>query len=189
MYRPFILFTWLLLLVSLSDSIGQSSENQWFIEGALSIQDRKLHGASVSLQHTGIRTITDKDGRFELKGTTSGNFLLIIHGLGFSDFDTLLHLEAGKTTLLDLKLDPGYCEMPQLEIFSSRYDAMRNLPGAASLVTAEQIEKIQPLSSNEVLRKVGGVHVVDEEGLGLRPNIGFRGLDPDRLRVVRVLED
>ncbi|MBK7886979.1 MAG: TonB-dependent receptor [Bacteroidetes bacterium] len=189
MYRPFILFTWLLLLVSLSDSIGQSSENQWFIEGALSIQDRKLHGASVSLQHTGIRTITDKDGRFELKGTTSGNFLLVIHGLGFSDFDTLLHLEAGKTTLLDLKLDPGYCEMPQLEIFSSRYDAMRNLPGAASLVTAEQIEKIQPLSSNEVLRKVGGVHVVDEEGLGLRPNIGFRGLDPDRSRYVMVLED
>ncbi len=189
MYRPFTLITWLLLLVSLSDSIGQSSENQWFIEGTLSIQDRKLHGASVSLQHTSIRTITDNNGRFELKGNASGNFLLVIHGLGFSDFDTLLHLEPGKAEVIDLKLEPGYCEMPQLEVFSSRYDAMRNLPGAASLVTAEQIEKIQPLSSNEVLRKVGGVHVVDEEGLGLRPNIGFRGLDPDRSRYVMVLED
>jgi Fe(3+) dicitrate transport protein len=46
-----------------------------------------------------------------------------------------------------------------------------------------------PLTGNEVLRKVTGVHVVDEEGIGLRTNIGIRGLDPDRSRTVLMLED
>jgi Fe(3+) dicitrate transport protein len=36
---------------------------------------------------------------------------------------------------------------------------------------------------------VAGVHVVDEEGAGMRINIGIRGLDPDRSRSVLVLED
>ncbi|MCK7508582.1 MAG: hypothetical protein MZV70_34000 [Desulfobacterales bacterium] len=33
---------------------------------------------------------------------------------------------------------------------------------------------------NEALRKVPGVFARDEEGFGLRPNIGIRGLNPTR---------
>ena len=51
------------------------------------------------------------------------------------------------------------------------------------------IKKIAPTSSNEVFRKVPGLNVVDEEGAGLRLNVGVRGLDPDRSRNVLMLED
>jgi len=40
-----------------------------------------------------------------------------------------------------------------------------------------------------VIRSISGINVVDEEGLGLRANIGIRGLDPDRSRTVLMLED
>jgi Fe(3+) dicitrate transport protein len=42
---------------------------------------------------------------------------------------------------------------------------------------------------NEALREVPGVVVRDEDGLGLRPNIGIRGLDPTRSRKVHIMSD
>jgi len=63
------------------------------------------------------------------------------------------------------------------------------VPGSADVITAEEIERTKAVSLNEVMRGVSGVHVVEEEGIGLRPNVGFRGLDPDRSRSVLVLED
>jgi Fe(3+) dicitrate transport protein len=40
-----------------------------------------------------------------------------------------------------------------------------------------------------MFKKVSGINVVDEEGAGLRANIGIRGLDPDRSRNVLMMED
>jgi Fe(3+) dicitrate transport protein len=40
-----------------------------------------------------------------------------------------------------------------------------------------------------MFKKVTGINVVDEEGAGLRANIGMRGLDPDRSRNVLMMED
>jgi Fe(3+) dicitrate transport protein len=63
------------------------------------------------------------------------------------------------------------------------------IPGSVSSVSAKEIRLLAPVSSNEVFRRVPGLNVVDEEGVGLRANVGIRGLDPDRSRTVLVLED
>lgn len=78
--------------------------------------------------------------------------------------------------------------MPQIEVIGQQ-DRFVRVPGSAELINFRQIQNISQLSGNEVIRSVSGVHVVDEEGLGLRANIGIRGLDPDRSRTVLVLED
>jgi Fe(3+) dicitrate transport protein len=62
-------------------------------------------------------------------------------------------------------------------------------PVEAFTVSEEDLKRQQPLSANDVLQRVPGVTVRAEEGMGLRPNIGFRGLSPDRSRAVLVLED
>jgi Fe(3+) dicitrate transport protein len=79
-------------------------------------------------------------------------------------------------------------DMPHIEVIGSA-DRISQIPGSAKLVRSDQIRRIKPISGNEIVRFVPGVHVVDEEGLGLRANIGFRGLDPDRSRTVLLLED
>ncbi|MEZ4771646.1 MAG: TonB-dependent receptor [Bacteroidia bacterium] len=80
-------------------------------------------------------------------------------------------------------------EMPQVSIFQKSYGLFNHIPGSVGYLDKKIITRIQPLSGNEVFRKVPGIHVVDEEGLGLRANIGIRGLDPDRSRSVLILED
>ncbi len=61
--------------------------------------------------------------------------------------------------------------------------------GSAHIVDAAELEQSRVFSVNEALRKVPGVHVRDEEGLGLRPNIGIRGMNPTRSTKVLLLED
>lgn len=78
--------------------------------------------------------------------------------------------------------------MPQIEVIGSP-DRITQIPGSAKLIGSDQIRRTTPVSGNEIIRFMPGVHVVDEEGLGLRANIGFRGLDPDRSRTVLLLED
>jgi len=62
-------------------------------------------------------------------------------------------------------------------------------PGSAHVLAAEELEQSRVLSVNEALRRVPGVVVRDEEGFGLRPNIGIRGLNPSRSTKVLLLED
>ncbi len=62
-------------------------------------------------------------------------------------------------------------------------------PGSAHVVDKADLESARVLSVNEALRKVPGIVVRDEEGFGLRPNIGIRGLNPTRSTKVLLLED
>jgi len=78
--------------------------------------------------------------------------------------------------------------LPELQVIGS-VDRLRHLPGSATLLSARQINGVQSRNVNEVLRRVPGIHVRDEEGLGLRPNIGIRGLNPTRSTAVLLLED
>lgn len=78
---------------------------------------------------------------------------------------------------------------PQIDIIGRSPALINRIPGSAALISNDLLAQTKPLSGNEVLRKVSGVHVVDEEGIGLRTNIGIRGLDPDRSRTVLMLED
>lgn len=62
-------------------------------------------------------------------------------------------------------------------------------PGSTALVTQTELDNARVFNVNEALRKIPGLVVRDEEGIGLRPNIGVRGLNPTRSTKVLLLED
>jgi Fe(3+) dicitrate transport protein len=66
---------------------------------------------------------------------------------------------------------------------------LNSVPGSAELITKEDLEISQPQTANEALRRVSGVSIRDEEGLGLRQNISIRGVSGDRSRKILLLED
>lgn len=80
-------------------------------------------------------------------------------------------------------------EILEVTVIGDEERAVENVPGSASVITEEDLEQQKPLTSNEVLQTLPGVHVNDEEGMGLRPNISIRGLDGNRSRKVLILED
>ncbi len=78
--------------------------------------------------------------------------------------------------------------LPQVEVFAKDID-YKKTPGSAFVIESNVIEESRVFNVNEALRKVPGVHVREEEGVGLRPNIGIRGMNPTRSTKVLLLED
>ena len=64
-----------------------------------------------------------------------------------------------------------------------------SIPGSAGILDAEVLQEARVFTVNEALRKVPGVFARDEEGFGLRPNLGIRGLNPTRSSKLLLLED
>lgn len=79
-------------------------------------------------------------------------------------------------------------ELTEITILASR-DRLAKAPVGLQTLSAADLARSRVLTINEALRKIPGVFARDEEGFGLRPNIGIRGLNPARSSKVLLLED
>ncbi|MCA9536109.1 MAG: TonB-dependent receptor [Myxococcales bacterium] len=61
--------------------------------------------------------------------------------------------------------------------------------GSVQQLSAEVLDAYDYDDINSALQQVPGVYVRQEDGFGLRPNIGLRGTTPDRSRKVTLMED
>ncbi len=64
-----------------------------------------------------------------------------------------------------------------------------DIPGSAHLIGQEELKTFLQSDVMRVLRTVPGVYLQEEDGFGLRPNIGIRGSGLDRSARVALLED
>lgn len=68
-------------------------------------------------------------------------------------------------------------------------DGVRTLLGSGALVDSDQISNEVLVDINQALRTVPGIYIQEEDGYGLRPNIGIRGATSERSSKISLLED
>ncbi len=134
-------------------------------------------------------TQSDAQGNYQLE-LFAGEYQIRAVLAGFSIAEQKLSLTA--TVTLDFTLRPGQFTENVSVIateLASTQEEQRRISGSIEIIDARTLETTRPLNFNEALRKAPGVYTRDEEGLGLRPSIGLRGLDPNRSAKVLLLED
>lgn len=81
--------------------------------------------------------------------------------------------------------------MPTLEVIRIVGDATPVLleqTGSVVLINREQIEQIQPLSTEDILRRIPGINIKSEEETSIVSNFGMRGLSASESKSL-ILED
>ncbi|WP_440053172.1 TonB-dependent receptor family protein [Pseudoalteromonas sp. T1lg65] len=71
----------------------------------------------------------------------------------------------------------------------SHHDKLRKEAGSATLLSEEQLAEYEYDDIHRILSNVPGVNIREEDGYGLRPNIGFRGVTPERSKKITIMED
>lgn len=70
---------------------------------------------------------------------------------------------------------------------ASRFDLTQ--PTAPTRISKKKLEALQTTNVGEALKSAPGVYIREEDGQGLRPNIGMRGTNPDRSKKIVLLQD
>jgi Fe(3+) dicitrate transport protein len=155
-----------------------------------------LPAASVVVRRpsTGFERRVDvgADGTFVIPDLMPGDYELTATSDGFSIGVQRVTLRAGETGRVALQLRVGGLTEDVVVVageIAGSHERLRRLPGSVDVVDRETLDNSRVMTTSEALRKVAGVHVRDEEGFGLRPNIGIRGLNPTRSTKVLLLED
>ena len=68
-------------------------------------------------------------------------------------------------------------------------EAVRELPGSGAIIDSEEMDRFDHVDLNQVLGSVPGLYIREEDGYGLRPNIGIRGASADRSQKITIMED
>lgn len=136
-------------------------------------------------------SLSDAAGRFAFQALDPGRYVVTaaLDGFSLARAEVIL---AGTPVALELTLRPGSLaeELTVIgTLLAGSEEMLRRTPGSFDLLSRDVLAASRVFTTSEALRKVPGVTVRDEEGLGLRPNIAMRGLNPTRSTKILLLED
>ena len=79
-------------------------------------------------------------------------------------------------------------ELEEVLIVGSK-TAVRSVSGSASFIDQMDLDRFDQIDLRKVLNQVTGVYIREEDGFGLRPNIGIRGAAAERSQKVTIMRD
>lgn len=186
------LFFILPFFISLSAVFAQENFN---ISGRVTDENNaSVAGAEVRLTTSDGRferaAVTDADGAFAFDKLAKGNYQISVSAKTFDT--TAKNVAVPADAAVEISLQPA--QIAEQVSVSSSYlagtpESLSEVPGSIERIDARTLENARVFNFSEALRKVAGVNVRDEEGFGLRPNIGIRGTNPTRSTKVLLLED
>ena len=105
---------------------------------------------------------------------------IVMSGLLFCGFAPMLYAATEQTQQIVV--------LPTIQVIGSQKDSISKIPGAAVIVSQEQIQQFTPSSTEEILKRVSGVYVKPEEESAIVANIGMRGISSADYKTL-ILED
>ncbi|WKL43358.1 TonB-dependent receptor [Flavobacterium sp. ZE23DGlu08] len=133
-----------------------------------------IPGVNVQVKNSTIGTATDMDGRFSLKGVSSGATLIFSY-LGFKNFE---YKVVSNSSTLSISLQEDSKVLDEVVVIGYGSQKKREVTGAVSVVDSKTLEALKPVKIEQALQgTVSGVNVTTTSGApGAALDIRIRGI-------------
>lgn len=145
---------------------------------------------NIVVEGTSKGTMSDKLGQFSLTGLADGDQRLLATMVGRRSAQ--LTVKVPSTLEVRIILEERVVDLPAFTVQNSITGGSvqaRDQAGSAWYIGPKEMEQFAYTDVSRLLRSVPGVNIQEEDGSGLRPNIGLRGAGPERTSKITVMED
>ncbi|MFV8323353.1 SusC/RagA family TonB-linked outer membrane protein [Flavobacterium sp. LS2R12] len=133
-----------------------------------------IPGVNVQVKNSTIGTATDMDGRFSLKGVSSGATLIFSY-LGYKNLE---YKVVSNNSALSISLQEDSKVLDEVVVIGYGSQKKREVTGAVSVVDSKTLEALKPVKIEQALQgTVSGVNVTTTSGApGAALDIRIRGI-------------
>ncbi len=180
----------LTLFILIINTYGQEFGS---VEGTITdVQGNVLPG--VHIYPVGLKSGTMSNGKGYFKLTLPvGSYDVKFSTIGFETVVQRIEVGTSTSAPLTLSLRENLFELPAIiierETMTGGSLFLQDVPGSAHYIGPRELQKFSYTDINRVLRNIPGVNLQEEDGFGLRPNIGMRGTGVERSSKITMMED
>ena len=187
--KPFVLWMFLLLIISKAQS-----QNYWNLKGQVVnlFTEEPLEGVKIRYKNSGI--YSDEKGQFFIQNIENHTDTLFFSSIGFKDTFYVFSRHANK---IKIYLQPIDIKFEEITIVgSNEYEkkvfGIQRLTGIHHFTLYEgkknEIIDLSQVTANlalnntrQVMAKLPGANIIENDGAGIQLSIGVRGLNPNRI--------
>ncbi|WP_316840072.1 TonB-dependent receptor [Pedobacter gandavensis] len=146
---------------------------------------QKISYATVQLKKLNLKTTSNKNGEFQLKGIPAGTYQLRISMTGFETNETQISVIENDTLKLDFILKDKHSDLKEVIVSASRKaESLAQTPSSVTVLTAKEISSLSIISPN-----LATILAYSVPGLGAATNQTGNSGQTLRGRTVLVLID
>ncbi len=181
-----------LLFILLLFAFISSAHSQTTIRGVVYDfeTNEPLAGAAIKQKNSNKIVISSKDGSFTVTVHNGLSKELTISFIGYETKDVSL-LTSQQEVIVTLK--SSFTLLPDVSIQASSITggsaSIRQIPGSVTYISPKQLNTFNYSDPMRALKQVNGINIQEEDGFGLRPNIGMRGTGVERSSKITIMED
>ncbi|MEP5612115.1 MAG: TonB-dependent receptor [Cyclobacteriaceae bacterium] len=163
------------------------------LSGKVNLKDSQkgISNAYVFLENSSYGTVANAKGFWELADIPEGKYVLVLSSEGFTTVKKSIALT--ESVQLTIEMEEDLNTLPELVVESYTLSlgrlGLKDIPGSVDYLGPQELKTYQHSNVNDILKMVPGVNIQEEEGFGLRPNIGLRGSGLERSSKITLMED
>lgn len=186
MNKLYSILLFIICIVAGQQQYAKAQSKNGSVKGTVKTSDSKPAAfVSVGLKGSNKGTITDEEGRFEIKNVKPGNYILTVSYVGLKTQEKAVLVSEGNPTQLDFTISENASELNEVVITATQTINKPaslgkanikplDMPQAIGVISSTVINDQQAIRLGDVLKNVSGVSLTQTRG-GVAETFSARG--------------